>query len=306
MTGGTSVEIPGWIEDATRKYLTQGLGRANDFGRTADNRMGDKFWKNNARNVLGPSQPEMRALDIYKTLGQRGMADIQAGRQMISAGTQQNPWQQKAFNLFSGGPGSNLKKANVLLNNAGQIAKEQVTGKNLGSDPAIAEAKNQFSLAMTPMIQNQAALAGLGRSTAMTNALASQQAQTLLPLIQGGLQREERGIDRRYADATGRANQLFGMDMSRGQALGQGGAQRSSQLMQGGGMRLNLADTMFNRGQTQAGGLAQQGAALRGVRQEGQDAKFNDLMRRFAAYEGSIGGPMSMLGGMMGSKTSKF
>ena len=76
------------------------------------------------------------------------------------------------------------------------IAERTPTGAGLESRPAVLAAQRAFRQGSVPTIVNQATLAGLGRSTALTNALAGAEAQFLLPVIQGELAREERGIER--------------------------------------------------------------------------------------------------------------
>lgn len=77
-----------------------------------------------------------------------------------------------------------------------ELASRRVTGEGLPQSASFQAAQRAFTTAIEPRIQNQAALAGLGRSTALTNALAQAEAQYLAPLIEAELAREERGLER--------------------------------------------------------------------------------------------------------------
>jgi hypothetical protein len=75
-------------------------------------------------------------------------------------------------------------------------AGRRVTGENIQSSPSFQAARRGFETSFLPRIENQASLAGLGRSTALTNATAAAEAQYLAPLIESELAREERGLER--------------------------------------------------------------------------------------------------------------
>lgn len=156
------------------------------------------------------------------------------------------------------------------------IAGERVSGDQIDDDPAILAAQERFDSAIMPMIDSQSALAGLNRSTARTNAASAQKAQTMLPLIQDAIGREERGIDRRLSTAGTRAQGYMG--------LGDRTQQRK---------RDSITDLMAmeNYG--------------RGIRQERSDSRYDDWARRATMFENSMGGPMSLLSGSAGSSTSR-
>ena len=306
MNPSSEVQIPEWLEGAMKPFLKQSLDRYAKFAKKGSNRMGDDFWKNNMLEVMGPSSQERRAGRIAGSLNEKGRGDMLAARRLGQRAMQSNQFLDESGRLLMGGEGSNLRESDALMRRAGRISEEQVTGKNLGQDPAIAQARSIFSSSMLPMIQNQAAMAGLGKSSALTNAASAGQAQYMLPLIQGGLGREERGIDRRYSDAFSRSNALFGKDMSRAGALQQRGRGDQANLMQGAGFRQGLGGDFYNRAVGQMNALQQQGSNLRGIRQDRNDSRYNDVMRRMGAYENALQGPLGMVGGMMGSGSSKF
>lgn len=72
------------------------------------------------------------------------------------------------------------------------------TGANLATSPSLAAARQAFTTAIQPQIENQAAVAGLGRSTALTNATAQAEAQYMLPVIENELSREFQANQMRY------------------------------------------------------------------------------------------------------------
>lgn len=76
------------------------------------------------------------------------------------------------------------------------LAQRKVTGANIQASPSYQAAQKAFTATIQPRVENAATLAGLGRTTAVPNALAQAEAQYMQPLIEGELAREERGLDR--------------------------------------------------------------------------------------------------------------
>lgn len=99
------------------------------------------------------------------------------------------------------------------------VSQRQVTGENIQGSPSYQAAIEGFNAAILPQIQNSAAMSGLGRTTGLQQAIASSQAQYMLPVIQEELAREERGIGRELG-----ARQ-FGIGTSAGLGLEQAQAQ---------------------------------------------------------------------------------
>lgn len=73
-------------------------------------------------------------------------------------------------------------------------------GEDIAESPAITAALEAFNRNVAPGIERRLGMAGLGRSTALADALADAQANLLLPLIEEELAREERGIEREFQD----------------------------------------------------------------------------------------------------------
>ena len=150
------------------------------------------------------------------------------------------------------------------------------TGANVENDPAFQAAMEAFETARLPMIENQAALSGLGRSTALGNAAAVQQAHTLMPAIQDSIARETDRINRQLTQ----------------------GNQNVANLLKAG-------DARHAKSLDAIGALSQLGDYGRGVEQERSDAEYNDFMRRAALFEQSMNGPAGLLPSTIGSETSQ-
>jgi hypothetical protein len=73
------------------------------------------------------------------------------------------------------------------------LGKRRVTGENLSTSPSLAAARQAYETSVLPGVENTAAVSGLGRSTALTNARAASEAAYLAPTIEAELAREERG-----------------------------------------------------------------------------------------------------------------
>lgn len=254
--------------------------------------------------------------NAQNTLGQAGQMFGNMGnlnqyfQQMVqgAGGLSQLPGQtQEAMDLYRSLPG---------------IAGRQVTGENVRNDPAIRAANEQFQSMMAPMIKDAAGMAGIGRSGVMTNALASQQAQTLLPLMQESMAREERGIDRLLGGTQAGAAGLFGGGQQSTQQLlsqlglyGQAGAaqqagqQAGAQGLAGiGGQQAGIGQLLAGLGGQEQnmlmnaiGGLSGLGGQFRGIEQEMLNAPYDEQMRMWTEALNSMYGPFGMIPGLTGS-----
>lgn len=307
MNPGTEVSFPDWLKDPLQKLLGNTADLYGDFQQKGAAKVGDDFWKRNARDIARLTDAERQGISLTRNAGKRGKSDLMASRRLMNKAMSRSPAMNEYMDLFMGrGDQSNLRESRKLLDLSGEISNEQVTGRHLGSDPAIAQARDQFNKAMLPTIQNQATRQGLGRSTSLNAATGAAQSTYMLPLITGGLEREERSIDRRAGSAMGRGGELFRRDMERGSQLFGADESRRNRLFQGAAGRQALGGDLFNRALTQAQAVTAAGSNQRGVQQSRMDSKFNDLMRRFGAYEQGIAGPLSMVSGVLGSRSSKF
>jgi hypothetical protein len=209
-------------------------------------------------------------------------------------------------------------EAMALFRSMPELASRQATGANVANDPAVKAAQEKFDAVMKPMIMDAAGLAGVGRSSAMTNALSSQQAQTLLPLIQESIAREERGIDRALGGTQSAAAGLFGGGQQANQQLMQrlgilgqaGSAGQQAQQAAAAGL-LNTGQASGNLGaQEQAmttsamNNLFNAGNLFRGIEQEQLNAPYEEQMRLFSEALNSIYGPFGMIPGMTGATST--
>lgn len=167
-----------------------------------------------------------------------------------------------------------LGAARGVLDQMRSVSQRQADGAGLEQDPAYLAAMKAFDNAMRPIIENQASLSGLGRSTALTNATASQQAQTLLPLVQDYLGRQERGIDRELGTMGTQFTGLTG-----------------------------LGDRSMERRTQRIAGLTSLGDYGRGIAQDRADSQYNDWLRRAGLFESSLNGPSGLFGSTIGGNT---
>lgn len=222
-------------------------------------------------------------------------------------------------------PNALTSEAMGMYRNLPGIAGRQVTGANVANDPAIKAANDKFMEVMAPMIKDSAGLAGLGRSGVMTNALSSQQAQTLLPLIQDSMAREERGIDRLLGGTQAGAAGLFGGGqqqtnqlLSRLGVLSQaGGAQQAGQqagaagLAGIGGQQAGIGQLLAGLGSQEQGmlmnaigGLSGLGGQFRDIEQQILNAPYDEQMRLFSEALNSVYGPFGMIPGFTGATST--
>ena len=285
------------------------------------------FYGNNSQPIAGSNPLQNQAGYGAANLGNVGQGGVGAGYDALGqAGQmygQMGDLNQNYQNMVSGAQGlnglsGNSTEAMDLYRSLTGIGQQKVTGANVASDPAIAAANQKFKDVMQPMIQDAAGLSGIGRSDAMTNALSSQQAQTLLPLIQDSMAREERGIDRQLGSTSAAAGGLFGggqqetnrmlsqlgifgqagAAQQQGQQAGAAGTAGVGQALAGlGGQEQNMALNAIN---AQSG----QGGTQREIEQQQLNAPWEDQMRQYEEALNSIYGPFSMLGGTFGSSST--
>lgn len=323
--------------------MTQGQGGkpGNPFmSGTTPYQPGGEFFDFQARPVAG-SSPLLNYAGALSTglpgAGQGGMAGAYgaAGNaagmlgnaaQMFGNMGQLNPYYQQmvgAAGQLGQLPGQTQEAMN-LYRSMPEIAGRQVTGANVENDPAVKAAQAKFQEVMAPMIKDAAGLAGLGKSGVMTNALASQQAQTLLPLIQDSMGREERGIDRLLGGTQAGASGLFsGGQQSMQQLLSQigtygqaGAAQQQGEqagaagLSQVGGQMGGISQLLAGLGGQEQnmlmnaiGGLSGLGGEFRGIEQEMLNAPYEEQMRMYTEALNSLYGPLGMIPGLTGSSS---
>lgn len=174
-----------------------------------------------------------------------------------------------------------------------QIAGQRISGQSIVDDPAIAAALANFRQNVQPGIENQATLAGLGRSTALTNALATSQAQMLAPMYESAFGREGDRINR----LGGAAENELGRRERSSVRSAEANQNSINQLM-------SLSEMLYGRRQgTQQAAMAA-GQTERGIRQAGLDAQNQDYLRRQALSEQGLFTPFGqMMPSAIGSRT---
>jgi len=148
------------------------------------------------------------------------------------------------------------------------LAGRMATGQGISTDPGILAASEAFEKLMTPQIENQMGLAGLGKSSSLANALAMGKSSYMLPLITDYLQREQQTL--------GNQAQMYGSMMPQFAALG--GQETARQLQ-----TLNAASTT--------------GAQMRGIAQEPLTSAYQDYLRRQALAEQALFVPFGAMAG---------
>jgi hypothetical protein len=168
-----------------------------------------------------------------------------------------------------------------------QAAQQRVQGVDIMNDPAVASALKNFEQIGSQPIKNEAALAGLGNSSALTNSLGQAESSMMTPLYLDAINREQQrlqgvtGATESELDRRERSNvrQSEANQNSINQLLALQG-QNFGQQLQG------------SQAQLQAGGIQ------RGVEQQGNENAYNDFLRQQALSENALEGPF---GGMLPS-----
>jgi hypothetical protein len=199
---------------------------------------GPEFLGVNPLQIAPLTGTQQRGIGLTKNIGQT---------------PEQEDW---AFNTVSAAPGV-----------AGTVPT--MTTEELMASPTIQAQQEAFTQTVQPGIENEMAMAGLGRSTALGNELAMAEASMLTPLMSEELARQERGIEREA-----------GAMQSSAQTAGALGAQQTGRTA------LEQERTM------EAGGTEYD------VQQAQNQAAYEDMLRRQALGEAALFTP---LGGFMPS-----
>ena len=273
----------------------------------------DGIWGDATRGIAGFNDALNYAFGLVpEAAGPGGAQDLAVKALYSNTGSPLIGKAASGFNyLQGGGQGWNDQAFGRELFDTRKLASRRVSGEEIANDPAVEQAKVTFAQAMRPLIENQAALAGLGNSTAMTNASAAQQAQFMLPMVQEAISREERRGERMLGSAFQRAGmrQQQGAEIARRRLAGaQGNAQLGQFNRQD---RLAMVDRLMGmEGQRQQrlGDAFQRAFALgdysRGVKQDELDAARQDWLRKAAMSENAIGGPLGLIPSIFGGSAT--
>jgi hypothetical protein len=174
-----------------------------------------------------------------------------------------------------------------------QAGYQRVSGQQIAQDPAIGAALNNFNLNVAPGIQNQAGMAGLGDSSALTNAMARAQASMMTPLYQDAFAREQHTQDRGYGATE---EELARRERS---------ANNAAQAQQGLVDRLMGLSTQRQGQQQSAIGTAMDvGGQFRDIGQQRNNASYQDFLRQQALGEQSAFVPFGQtVPSALGSRT---
>lgn len=279
---------------------------------------GGNFWEFKPRPVAGVNPMQQGAANAVSGMAGAGSNYYNLAQQYLSRlGGGGSGYMQQAIDAAKRGvgmPGA-FGEASRYADQLRSTSGRQVTGANLATDPAILAAQERFRKARMPMLQSMAAQAGLGRSNTVANAAALAQSNELLPLMQEGLAREERGIGR----------EMSAIEQQIANAMGRGGAELSSEQNDLRNLLATLSGAgsqeFQNLGQAAAGmtGLGQQtsnqynqavsaasgmGDRFRQIEQEQLDAPYQEQQRLWAEALNSLYGPLGFLGNMGGATST--
>lgn len=297
----------------------RGKGKDNTTSGTPGYQGGGSFWDFNPRAVAGVNPLQRGAANAIGGLaGAGGNYYNQAQNYLKRLAGGGSGYMNQAIDAARGGikmPGA-FAEAGNLGNQLRQVSQRQVTGENLAKDPAILAAQRRFTQARLPMIQNMAAQAGLGRSNTAANAAALAQSNELLPLMQEGLAREERGIGRELGAIGNQINTAMGTggaDLSRqGQnlqsllsTLSGAAGQEFSNLGSAAQGNMSLGQQEASQLQSGISAAAELGNQMRGIEQEQLDAPYQEQQRLWAEALNSMYGPLGFLGNMGGATSTQ-
>ena len=301
---------------------TSGGGNGNLLGNSGGTNTftpGQNFWEFNPRNIAGLNANLRAAGSGAQGLFGAGSGALNAAGGMFQRlGSGGSGYLDQAMGMASKYGGGNLpaqfKDAQRLTDQLRGVSRQQVTGANLGSDPALRASRKNFALSTLPNIQNQAAAMGLGRSNTANNAMGMAAAAADVPMINAALAREEAGLGRQMSALNSSIQQRMGAG---GSALGAndaatrsllgGAGQEASQLAAAGQGAAGIGSQQFQQQLGAVQSNAAIGSGMRDIRQEMLDAPYEEQQRLYAEALNSMYGPLGMLGSLIGgtSTTSK-
>ena len=269
----------------------------------------------NSRNIVGPSPWEQMAAHLSTTLTEGQPA----------YGKASNLWDQlsglnkyeRETNRLAGiyadprNKPQESKMAKDWLNRARLASAKGVDFEGYESDPLFQQQMEAWEANVDPTITNAANAMGLGRFGVKAAAKGLSKTTAVRDAMKEYLTQGNINKDRNIGTLMGGASQLgdLGRDVDARRA-------RNLQTRTGLGSDLRTGRTTAAQGFQGLGDRAQQskldaisnlmnaGGTMRGIRQEQADAPWEDFMRRGAAFEGSLSGPMGMIPGMYGSSST--
>lgn len=275
---------------------------------------GQGFFDFNPRDIAGLNSFQTGAGGLATGMPGAGQGYMDAASQLYGSMAGGQGFMNQAVNesgALTGLPGTGSEAMDLYRSIPG-LASQQVTGANIDQDPAIRAAQDKLKNVVAPMIADSAGLQGLGTSSAVGNAMGKVSAETMLPLIQDAMGREERGIDRAIGGTMSSAGGLMGgagMEsqnllsrlgiLQNAEQMGQQGTQAAAQGMQG------LGQFDLQRLAQSIGTIGGLGGQYRDVEQQQLNAPYEEQMRLFSEGLNSVYGPFNMVSGMMGATSTQ-
>ena len=272
------------------------------------------IWDFNPQTIAGLSPSEQMGIAGAMNLGGAGANQYgaaQQGLQGLMGGAL--PWQMNAMTAGAANLGQLPGQANEAMNLYRQmrgVGSRQV-GQNIESDPTYQAALNAVQNTIIPGIGSQAALSGLGRSQPMLDAQATAASQYMLPVIEGVMGRQERGLDRELgAMGAGAGGLLSGAGMQQQGniaglgMLGQAGSMANQNQQFGTQGMMQLGDTAQRNALSQIQALMGTGALPRELDQQQNDAMYQEWMRLMGTGENAMGAPLGFLPNLLGGSST--
>jgi hypothetical protein len=97
---------------------------------------------------------------------------------------------------------------NQYIDLANTLAGKQATGENIATNPAVLAASDAYEKLMRPEVENQMGLSGLGRSSALANALATGKTTHMTTTVENALAREQESYQNQAAQYSTSASLL--------------------------------------------------------------------------------------------------
>lgn len=307
--------IENWGQDVNPEdyfYVMDESGEAVGSYQELKSQIGD-FWKEHARPVVGASPEELEAARRAGTLDQLPEGYGQGQNlllQMLGLDPNEELGRGMLLDTYKKIGSSSLPEWAQALRAAGE---RDIDVGNIAQSNAYRQIEDAFNQGVGQMVDNAASAAGILRSPAAGAARGAAFAPSMMNLINTAVGAETGNRAAEMAGIEGGAS-LIADDLNR---MLQGTQLASGGLMNLGGIAKNrigqVAEGYFGTGaaeqaarQNSIASLANLGGTFRGYEQEAAQSPWEDWMRRAAAFEASLGGPMGMIPSMFGStSTSK-
>ena len=291
-------------------YVMDESGEVIGSYKEMEQQIGD-FWKEHARPVVGASDEELEAARRAGTLDQLPEG-YQQGMGLLQTMLGLDPNEELARSLllenYDRTTDSELPEWARAYREAGA---QDIDITDITQGDTYDQLYATFQDALAPAVDSSLAGLGLGRSSARGAAMGQAFAPYVSNLIGQAIGVETGNRAAEMQGIEGGAS-ILADDLNR--------ALQSTQLTSGGLMDLGstaknrigqVAEGYFGTGaaeqaarQNSIAALSSLGGTFRGYDQEAAQSPWEDWMRRAAAFESSIGGPLGMVPSMFGATTT--